>query len=120
MHERFKALCEQVAQVPVYPDRLPVTADLPAISFLQISRASERALDDRVALITLNWQVRVTANRRQEAQSIAKRLYALETLRISEYQRLVIENEMDEPQADGTQVCSVMLNISTTLRNVTV
>lgn len=120
MHKRFKVLCERVAQVSVYPDRLPITAGLPAISFLQISRVSERGLDDRVALITLKWQVRVTANRRQEAHSIVKRLYALETRSIPEYQRLVIESEMDEPQADGTQVCSVMLNISTTLRSVTV
>ncbi|EAA5438677.1 hypothetical protein QAA19_003442 [Salmonella enterica] len=118
MPEKFKALCELVADVPAYPGRLPETAELPAVSFFMVSRVTTRCLEDVVDGVTENWQVRVSAARQMEAREIATRFYRLDGRKTAIYQRIVIDSDSDEPAAEGAQVRSVLLNISATLRGV--
>lgn len=114
----YQLLTDVLGAIPVHPDYVPATAELPAVSYLHItSQLGERPIDGGLDLRGDSWQVEVLASTRDEVDQIIGKIEALDNTQASGFQRIVVLSQRDDPAAPDINYRRSFIDLSTTNRS---
>lgn len=104
MRARVYELLKSALEIDVYQDFVPENAKLPACSFVNISKPTERDMSDNVILRRSNWSVKILSDKsRIECDEICDKLRSIEIFkrkfkRKYDLQHFKIISDSDEPR----------------------
>ena len=94
-------MLKTVLGVDIYQDSMPESASLPAASFANISKTTDKVLSGNVDLRRSNWSVKIAVDTsRLDCDVLCNKLRALDGGRYSGFQLINVISDSDEPRPD--------------------